>query len=220
MLLAALGLAVAGLLGVACTPQPPPPRAPAPRASASAPAPADLLDARWGRFMSKRFDLSMQLPDGHAWLIDDHKTNWMVAVHPASSSQLRARMWREQSLVGRDACEQRARDWTRDIPVLQNTKVVDRHAAPEIPAPGFDTEVVIGVARAQAANGSADGYVMAFGASMKRCFAVVFTTSAIGADASARLGDRLGIAARMIESFSFRSDLDPDMRTPVREPQP
>jgi len=55
---------------------------------------------------------------------------------------------------------------------------------------------------------------MAFGGSMKRCFAIVFTTSASGADASRRLGDRLGIAARIIDSVTFRSDLDPDVRPP------
>jgi hypothetical protein len=188
---AALGLACIGVIAAACSPTAPPPRAPALRASASAATSIDLVDARWGRFVSKRFDLSMQLPDGHEWRIDDHKTNWMVAIHPGSSSVLRARIWREPSIVGRAACEQRARDWTRDIPVVQDSRVVDRHPAPELPEPGYDTEVVTGVVRAQAASGSADGYVIAFGASMKRCFAVVFTTSARGVDASERLGDRL-----------------------------
>ncbi|MBI5531964.1 MAG: hypothetical protein HY898_04560 [Deltaproteobacteria bacterium] len=224
--IAALGLISAGLIGVACNPPPPPPKTPAPRASASAPAPApvDLVDARWGRFVSKRFDLSMQLPDGHAWRIDDHKTNWLLAAHPGSSSVLRVRMWREQGIVGRDACEQRARDWTRDIPLAQSSRVLDRHPAPEVPAPGFDTEVITGVSRAQPAatgpagpapaSASIDGFVMAFGASMKRCFAAVYTTSSTGADGSARLGERLGIATRVIESISFRSELDPDVRTP------
>jgi hypothetical protein len=183
-------------------------------ASASAPASAsaDLADTRWGQFPSKRFDLTVPLPDGTAWKIDDHRTHWLVAEHPGSSSVLRVRLWHEQEVMTRDRCEQRAREWTRDLPVLADARIVDRHAAPEVPAPGYDTEIVTGIAANK--NDRVDGFVTAFGASMKRCVALVFTTSASGPTASGRVGDRLGVAGRILEGVTFHSDLDPAVRVP------
>jgi hypothetical protein len=213
--LAFAGAALAVAVACSCGPQHQPARQPAPAPSTSSAAPGGLPDIRWGRFPSKRFDLSVPLPDGPAWRIDDHRTNWLVATHPASSSTVRARMWREPGLMSRERCEARAREWTRDIPVLQEARILERRAASEVPAPGFDTELVTGVARADAATGTVEGFAMAFGASMKRCVALVFTTSASGPDASLRVGDRLGVGARILEGTTFQSELTPPGREPL-----
>ena len=174
-----------------------------------------LLDAHWGKFASKRFDLTIALPDGHAWRIDDHKTHWLVASHPASSTVVRVRMWREPELMSRDRCERRARDWTRDIPIIADARLLERRSEPELPAPGYDTELVSGIANAQRQGELVEGFILGFGASMKRCIAMVLTTSSNGPGASERVGDRLGIGMRLLESISFRSDLDAITREPL-----
>lgn len=171
-----------------------------------------MADARWGKYVSKRFDLIVALPDGAGWRIDDHRTSWLVATHAGSASVVRARLWREQELMTRDRCESRAREWTRDLPVLSDSQLVDRHTAAGVPSPGYDTEIVTAVA---SRDNAVQGFSMAFGASMKRCVALVFTTTATGPGASARVGDRLGVAERILEAVSFRSDLEPVAREPL-----
>ncbi|HMI84826.1 MAG TPA: hypothetical protein VK550_12085, partial [Polyangiaceae bacterium] len=49
----------------------------------------------WATFHSKRFELSLRLPDGPAWKIDDHRSPWLRATHDGTSSKVLLRSWRE-----------------------------------------------------------------------------------------------------------------------------
>ncbi len=80
---------------------------------------------RWGTYHSKRLELSLALPDGRAWRIDDHSTLWLRATHAASSSALLARVWFEPSPVNDERCYARAREWEPRLPDLAAARIVD-----------------------------------------------------------------------------------------------
>src|SRR5262245_42562151 len=83
----------AALFTAACGPaaQPPPPPPPTPTAAPAAERASDLETGKVGEFHSKRFQITLPLPDGRAWKIDDHSGTWLVATHAASSSELAVR---------------------------------------------------------------------------------------------------------------------------------
>lgn len=204
----------AAVIAVAACEPPRPPSAPALAPSASAPATdAALKDTGWARFNSKRFDLELALPDGKAWRIDDHRSPWLVASHATSSTTLRVRVWRELELASRDRCEQRAREWAPDLPSLVGARVIDDGPLPAVPAPGFDTRVVAAIAQPKAPD-AVDGFVIAFGASGKKCFAYAWVATARGPGAAERIGDRLGTGVRTLEGAFIVSDLAPPREAP------
>ena len=99
--LAALAL---GLSACAAAPTAKPPAPPPPVASA---APFSD-DAAAARFHSGRFGLSVALPDGKAWRIDDHGKLELSAVHAPTHSTLTIYEWNETELMNRAKCETRA----------------------------------------------------------------------------------------------------------------
>ena len=198
----------AAFVAAACGPHGPPATPTPPVASSASPEPTELLDAAWAKFSSKRFDLRMPFPDGKSWRIDDHGSPWLSASHPGSSSSARVRVWRESELASRDRCEKRARAWAPDLPIFDGARIVDDRTLPAVPAPGFDTRVVVGIAK-PAGSDTIDGFVVAFGASNKKCFAYVMQTRARGAGAAERTGDRLGLGVRMLEGAFLQSELEP-----------
>lgn len=195
-----------GLVGAAALlgcgpPAPSPPPAP----SALAPEPPALDAGRWGDFRSERFDVLVPLPDGRAWKIDDRRTPWLTATHEATGSSLIVRVWREDDLVSRQRCEERARGW-REIPAAgEGVELVERRVVP-LPA-GFDTVLVAGV-RAAGPGKPLLGFVTAFGGWARRCFAYVFTTRHRGRGAERVIGDRL---ATMVEGSFLKLDVGSDL---------
>ena len=124
----------------ACTPTvttPPPPTQPAP-----AQAPVDFSSSKWGEFPSERFNLRVPLPDGKAWRIDDHHSQWLVAKHQATGSELAMRTWNDENRMNRDKCEEIARA-TRKLPPREGAEIIekDRLGLP----PDFDTVMEVGL---------------------------------------------------------------------------
>jgi len=161
-----------------------------------------------------RFGLSISLADGHSWMIDDRKTRWLSARHPPSSSTLRARSWYEPELMNRDKCRARALQSITDMAAIKEGQLIDRRRLTDVPAADFDTELWTAAA-AQSTGNAVDGFALAVGASLKRCVAIVFQTRAEGANASSTVGERLAVAARMIEGTQLRSELQPQDRVPL-----
>ncbi|HVK70784.1 MAG TPA: hypothetical protein VM694_40290, partial [Polyangium sp.] len=144
--------------------------------SAAAPSPPpDALAAAssFTTFTSARFDLSLPLPDGAAFRVDDRTERWLVARHDTTSSLLLVRTWREDEVGNRARCEARARTW-RDLPSREGGRLVSasRLAAP----PDHDTLVEVLLGPRATNGGPTDGFVLAFGGWAKRCFAYVFAT--------------------------------------------
>ena len=199
-----------------------PPREPLPRPPPAAP---DLTTGARRDFASKRFDLRLPLPDGQAWRVDDERTPWLLAKHDASSSTLMVRVWREDDLVNRARCEERARSWAK-LPHAEGAQIIEQRAVP-LPA-GFDTRFIAGVSRASAPRGAIGaqeghrgetihGFVVAFGGWARRCFAYVFRTQAAGDGAVRLIGERL---ATMVEGSLLDIELTSDLAPTIPREAP
>jgi hypothetical protein len=203
------------LLLVACEPAavaPVTPSKPVPIVEAR---PKALGDGPMGDFVSLRFGLKLPLPEGKSWRIDDHDSNWLVAKHAASASDLVVRVWREETVMNRARCEERARFW-RKIPERESADIVEKHPV-DVPA-GFDTVVEVGVIAPALVGKKARpgedlrGVAMAFGGKGRRCFAWIYTTSAGGSGAEAVLGERLATMVQgSLSATTTVNELDPQI---------
>lgn len=202
-LAAALGLTLALGCGPAAvgTPLPAAPVSPAPAA-------ADLREGPFVGVRSERFGLAFALPDGRAWEVDDRKDRWLTARHARSASTLLVRTWREDENATRERCEAKARSW-RDLPRREKADVFARRRL-DVPR-GYDTRLDLGVVPARAGAPVA-GFAMAFGGWAKRCFALVYITSAAGPEAERLLADRLEAITETLESVTLQSGLTPTIK--------
>jgi hypothetical protein len=146
------------------------------------------------------FPLELGLPNKAEWQLADGPT-WLVARHSATSSELALRTWRAERLVRRSECVAQARLARAAIPEIKEEAIVDRRA---LSTPrDFDTELVVGVERTER---GISGYAIAIGASVGRCYAAVFTTTAMGNGAEQELAARLGVVVdRILGSVRLRN---------------
>jgi hypothetical protein len=139
-----------------------------------------------------RFALVVPIPEFPEWSIDDASEQWFVARHAASNSELRVRAWPSNRSVTPAACEAQARLWLPTLPARAEDDAVEvrRLRAPS----GYHGELIAGV-RLLAAGTALEGYALAFGAAVGRCYAATFTTRAQGERAEERVGATLAVIA-------------------------
>lgn len=152
-----------------------------------------LPNGDFGTVRSARFFIELPLPDFGGWKIDDRSNRWLVATHAASESALYVRAWREGSVVAHQTCEAEARSWRADLLGPTDAALTSRRKldAPE----GFDTEVGFGVVPA---TGGLSGVAAAFGAHIRDCVVLVFTTRVSGPDAERALAARLAFVTERV----------------------
>ncbi|HEY3592228.1 MAG TPA: hypothetical protein VGL13_00080, partial [Polyangiaceae bacterium] len=126
--------------------------------------------AKWGTFHSKRFELSLALPDGSGWKIDDHTSHWLKADHPPTRSTLRVRSWAENQVMTRKDCYARARDWSPNLPEIDEQELVDDRLR-RLWGP-YDTRVAAGMRAGDAT--SERGFVVAVAGDLRRCMLVIY----------------------------------------------
>jgi hypothetical protein len=168
-----------------------------PPAPTSAPAVAFRDDDRAAPlplYHSKRLALSIPLPDGRQWRIDDHSRAELVATHAPTRSRVTVAVFHTDEVVGRAQCEAlaRARDLVPagELVTLEDAAIVTQRA--------FDTRVWVAVAPGAGPGRALVGHVMAFGGFLRKCFAFVFTTEVTGAADEAALSSRLAFARARI----------------------
>ena len=154
-------------------------------------------EGRSGRYHSARFDLSLVLPGGKQWTVDDHRAAALAAVHPLTSSRLELQVFALDELTNHQRCEIEARARSLVPPRLSVLDESDEGG----PA-GFDTHVIVGVepgksAEVRPASSRVVGHVLAFAASVHRCLIFDFS-SEVPAGAEATLGDRLAVGITRI----------------------
>ncbi|MFO0755719.1 MAG: hypothetical protein U0359_04480 [Byssovorax sp.] len=220
LITAALAVLAAGCSGAGEGPVTPPP-GPSSTAHAIVAQPA-FGAGKSGDFVSTRLGLTLPLPDGKSWSIDDHTGSWLVATHAATGSTLSVRTFRVDGAATRARCEEEAR-LRRKLPDREGAEIVEQHAL-DVPA-DFDTRVEVGVVTplpggrgAKAKESQIHGFVLAFGGKAHRCFAYAFTTAAEGPGAEQAVGERLATMAQAsLAKVKLHSELSPEIG---REPLP
>ncbi len=135
--------------------------------------------------------MSIPLPDRRGWKLErKSRSRFLVLRHEATQSELVLRSWRENERMNRARCESRARVW-RDF--AKRGRFISQGFVDQ--PKGYDTRVDVGFTLPPGATEGAPigGYVIAFGARARKCFAFVYTTRAVGPDAEARLSERLAV---------------------------
>jgi hypothetical protein len=212
-----------GFISVGCqasaSPAPAVPDPAVPAAATSA-RPADgaagasFDGTRWGTFHSKRFELSLALPDGAAWRIDDHGSHWLKAEHPPSHSTLWLRVWGEDQVTTRKDCYARARDWNPKLPDLEGAELIDDRVR-RLWGP-YDARVAAGMRPSDRSSPRDRGFVVAVVGELRRCMVVVYETEASGQVAPMAIADRLAfVSDRVLPQVQLDPSLAPP-RQPLR----
>jgi hypothetical protein len=179
--------------------------APAPPKSPSAAGFPDDL-APLSRYDSKRLAVTLALPDGKAWRIDDHSQPELVATHAPTLSKVVVAVFHADEIVGRTQCEALSR--ARHIVPPGDLRTLEDQAA--FTQQAFDTRVWVAVEASGGPEGALIGYVMAFGGLLRKCFAFVFSTQVHGASEEPVLASRLAFArARILGALSLDDVLQP-----------
>jgi hypothetical protein len=162
---------------------------PAPRAASF---PDDGNDKPLPRYRSHRLALSLPLPDGAAWRIDDHSRPELIATHGPTRSRLVLAVFPADELVGRGRCEELARAQNL-VPVAapRERRILEDEVA--ITQETFDTRVEVTLEPGTGADRSLVGSVMAFGGFLRKCYAFVYSTQVDDATDEAVLSSRLAL---------------------------
>jgi hypothetical protein len=154
------------------------------------------------RYHSKRLALSVPLPDGHSWRIDDHTRPELVATHAPTRSTVVVAVFRTDELVGRRECEDLARD--RKLVPPEGMRTLEAEVG--VTQQTFDTRTVVAVEPGAAPDQPLVGHVMAFGGFLRKCFVFHFSTHVDGAADEPVLSARLAYArARILGGLALET---------------
>jgi hypothetical protein len=157
-------------------------------------------DGAWGRFHSKRFQLTVPLPDGRGWRIDDHRQPELVALHPETGSRIAVQITQEEDLMNHDRCATRARElgWfprTTDHAKAETLTTVEDEV--QTGPDAYDSRIWVAIDPG-ATEGALEGHVFLFGAFLRRCLLVHYTTRVAAAKDESVLASRLAVASSRI----------------------
>jgi hypothetical protein len=169
-------------------------------------------DRGWAKYHSKRFALSIPMPDGKNWKIDDHSRRELVATHPSTRSTLVFATSNEGELMNRQKCEERARQQglvpTGDLRTVDDEVTVGPEA--------FDTRVWVALEPGKNEGAPIVGHLFAFGAYVRRCMFFHLTSEVTTARDESVLSSRLATArVRMLGGLTV-DDFD---AVPREKPQ-
>lgn len=146
-------------------------------------------------FHSARFALSLPLPDGRAWRIDDHTQEALVATHAPTRSRVTVATFRAEELVGRSQCEALARE-RRLVARQEEGRPLEEETG--LTQETFDTRTVLTVVPGATPDQPLVGHVTAFGGFLRKCFVFDFSTEVDGAAEEPILSARLAFARARI----------------------
>jgi hypothetical protein len=183
----------------------------APSRPASAATPAPSTAASFGgedrpllHYRSRRLELTLPLPDGRAWRIDDHSGPDLVATHEPTRSSLVVSVFATGELVGRARCEELARS-RRIVPddgSRARRTVEDQVAITQVT---YDTRIVVTLEPGSGPGRSLTGRVMAFGGFLRKCYAFVYSTEVDDATDEAVLSARLAfVRTRILRELELK----------------
>lgn len=177
----------------ACAGRSPPP------APAAAPGPPPAVafpedPAPLPRYHSRRLGLSIPLPSGREWTLDDSSRAELVLRHAPTQSSVVAGVLRADELVGRTQCEALA----RAAHLLPREELRPLEDVVAITQGNYDTRIRVGVAPGSGPDSPIVGYVLAVGGFLHKCFVFVFSTEIDRAADERVLSSRLAFARARI----------------------
>jgi hypothetical protein len=153
-----------------------------------------MSDLKPLRYHSARFELTVPLPDGRGWKIDDHKTAMLVATHAATDSTFTLGMSGEPDLMNRQRCEALAH--TRGLVHDADLQTV---ADEVIVGPGpYDTHIVVAALPGTTPHRAVSGHVFLFGSYIRKCLFAHYETLQRPGEDEATLSARLAVARLQI----------------------
>jgi hypothetical protein len=185
-------VALAALVGACAARQAAPASASPPTSPEAVAFPED--PAPLPRYHSARLALSIPLPRGREWKIDDHSRPELVLRHDPTHSTIVAAILRADELVGRTQCEGLARE-ARLLPHEELQPLEDEIA---ITQGNYDTRIRVGVAPGARPDSPIVGYVVAIGGFLRKCFVFSFATEVDRAAEAPVLSSRLAFARARI----------------------
>jgi hypothetical protein len=187
-------VALASLVALtsACARNPATPAAAAPRARVPIAFPDDPTPLP--RYHSKRLALSVPLPNGREWAIDDHSQPELVLRHDPTRSTIVAAVLRADELVGRTQCEALARE-SHLLP-REDLRTLEDEVA--ITQGNYDTRIRVALAPGARPESPMTGYVVAVGGFLRKCFVFTFATEVDRAADEPVLSSRLAFARARI----------------------
>jgi hypothetical protein len=198
-----------------------------PPAVSTAPSETSLTSASFAdgqeplpRYRSKRLALSLPLPQGRSWRIDDHSRPELIAVHPPTHSRVLVAIVRADDLVGRKQCEELA--LARKLVPESPVQILDEEVA--VTQGTFDTRIRVTLRPSEDERGPLEGHVTAFGGFLRKCYVFDFSTEVARAADEPVLSSRLAFArARILgglelDSFATISRARPDRRDAAPSP--
>jgi hypothetical protein len=178
-------------------------------------APGSFPAGRNGTFHSARFELSLDLPDGKAWRIDDHDGPWLVAVHEPTSSTLNLRSWTEEQPATKHRCYDRAKQWKQGLPDIDTAHAVSDELR-KLDG-GVEARIVSGVEVAEGSPHIA-GYAVAVGTAVRKCVVIAYRTEAGRHAGPEAVADRLAVVSETVMSkVRFDRTLTPVREAPGRQ---
>jgi hypothetical protein len=202
-------LLASSLVSLSLTACAPPGGAPVATTPAAPPTPSAAAfsdDARpLPRYRSRRLALSLPLPDGAAWRIDDHSRPELVATHAATHSRIVVAVFVANELVGRTQCEELAR--ARKLVPGDDPSTLHTVADEVTMTQGmFDTRVEVALMPGSGPDGAVAGHVLAFGGFLRKCYVFVYSTEVDGAADEAVLSARLAfVRARVFGGLELEA---------------
>lgn len=187
---ATLGLLGAVLASIAGCSPPPEVRAPVAAPVSSEPDFPNEPRATLLRYHSARFKLSVPLPDGHAWTIDDHHERALVARHAPTRSTLTVLTWSEPELVNRQKCQARATE--TGLLALHDPSVIEDQTT--IGPDAFDSRIWIALEAGATPGAPLAGHALLVGGFIRKCLFVHYATTVSGERDEPVLTSRLAVA--------------------------
>jgi hypothetical protein len=160
--------------------------------------------SRLPQYRSHRLALTLPLPDGKEWRIDDHSRPELVATHAPTRSRLAVSVFGTEELVGRTQCEEKARarnlvpnDDGRTLRTVEDAVAITQQT--------FDTRVEVMLAVGGTPASPLGGRVMAFGGFLRKCYVFVYSTEVDSASDEAVLSSRLAfVRARVLGGMELQ----------------
>jgi hypothetical protein len=181
-------------------------------ASSVAPAASFPEEKKLLHFHSKRFGLTLPLPDGRGWKIDDHKQIELVATHAGTSSKLVVLSFADTELVNRQACEEKARAKGL-VPKVEMRQLEEAIVtSPE----AYDTRIWITIEPPATPTKPLVGHVFAFGGFLRKCLFFHFQSTVPTPNDEDVLSSRLAVARiRVLGGITIDPFAEPPREKPT-----